>query len=114
MENLPGVHRELQVPFLIGGDMGRDVSGRRWGSFGSQSSRALNITLLDHLSNILCLLLMNLQYLPVTSVMQRKHLGLTFKTLSGLCPISIYIFTVSLHTVHSSQVIFSLPIEKLF
>lgn len=45
IENFPGVLRELQVPFLLGGNLGREMSGRRWGSFGSQIPRALNITL---------------------------------------------------------------------
>lgn len=61
-----------------------------------------------------CLLLMNLQYLPVPSVMQEKT-SRPDSQGSFCCVLSIYFFlsSVSLHSVHCSQVI-SLPIEKLF
>lgn len=99
----------LQVPFLLGGDR----KGGEWQEMGllwEPDFKGLERHIALFIS--LCLLFVNLQYLPITSVMLRKHLGLAFKVLSGLCPVSIS--SVPLHTLHSSQVVFSLPIEKSF
>lgn len=76
-----GMHGELQVPFLVGVDRGREVSGRRWGGkvLWGPDFKVLEFHIALIISLIHCFLLMNFQYLPVTSAMQRKHLGLVWK-----------------------------------
>lgn len=89
------MHGELQVPFLLEVDMGRGVRGRRWGwrVLWGPDFKVLELHIILIISLIQCFLLMNFQYLPVSSAMQRKHLGLALKALSGLFPVFISILS---------------------
>lgn len=72
------MHDELQVPFFLGVDRGREVSGKRWGEkvLWGPGFEVLEFHFALIISLIHCFLLVNFQYLPVTSAMQRKHLSM--------------------------------------
>lgn len=110
------MHGELQVPFLLGSDMEREVSGQRWGwrVLWGPDFKVLELYIALIISLIFPgFLLMSLQYLPVTCAMQRKHLGLALKTFSGLCPVSTSILSTPTHSIHCRQIVSSQSIAKV-